>query len=365
MNFPTLFHRGKAGKLYQWRVYTEGDTIYSEAGSVDGLKILSSKRATPKNTGKANATTASGQADKEAAAKHKFKLDRKYSLTPKDAQNPLFLPMLAQNFEKRKKKDVVYPISMQPKLDGCRALAQWEGNSIALSSRSGKPWPVLAHIARELEKILPENTVLDGELYIHGVGFQTLSSLMKREQEESLKIEFHVYDIPVVAGDDSLTWAERDKALTAFFKDAGKLTKIVHVKSRLANNEEEVLAFHAEAVADGHEGAIARNLHGIYEFSYRSYDLLKVKSFSDDEFLVTGVENGVGKFDSCAIWVCQTKDGKAFRAVPKVTQETKEEYLRDAKKYIGRKVTVVYFGLTNEGIPRFPVAKGFRPENDS
>lgn len=63
---PTLYHRGKAGGLYSWRVWTEGADILTEYGLVDGEKQIARKTATPKNVGRANATTAEEQAALEA-----------------------------------------------------------------------------------------------------------------------------------------------------------------------------------------------------------------------------------------------------------------------------------------------------------
>ena len=167
--------------------------------------------------------------------------------------------------------------------------------------------------------------------------------------------------MPLINGDDSLPWEERRKHLEKFFKKSFKHLRLV--ESHEANNEEDVLRLHDEFVADGYEGAIGRSHKGLYEFSYRSYDLLKVKSFSDEEFRIVGVTNGKGKFETCAILICETESGKTFQAVPKATQEQKEHMLKNAKQLIGTKATVAYFGLTDEGLPRFPVAK-IRPKED-
>ena len=176
MSLPILYHRGKSGKLHQWRVWTQDDVIFSEAGQVDGKKILSQKKATPKNIGRANATTANEQAVIEMNAMHKFKRDRKYALTQKDAKEIDLQPMLAQSFEKRKGK-ISYPLDVQPKLDGVRGLCMWEDERIVLLSRGNKEWNVVTHIIKELEDNLPKGYMLDGEIFIKGVGFQTLAFL--------------------------------------------------------------------------------------------------------------------------------------------------------------------------------------------
>jgi len=163
-NFPVLYHKARSGAIHSWQVEVNGDIIISTHGQVDGQKIFSTKVATPKNVGRSNETTGAQQALIEAQAIWTFKRERKYSLSPSEAQEDVLLPMLAQPFEKREAK-LTYPLDVQPKLDGVRALARWEGDKVVLISRSGKPWLVTTHINEQLEKIMPKGTVLDGEIY--------------------------------------------------------------------------------------------------------------------------------------------------------------------------------------------------------
>lgn len=361
--FPTLYHLGKNKALYSWEVYADGDTVYSSTGQVDGQRVLSSVVVTQKNVGKANETSLEEQAEKEAEAKWKFKLDRKYSLTPDEAKEEDIAPMLAQSFEKRKDRNVYYPADIQPKHDGARALAKWDGDKIVLTSRGSKEWVYVKHINDELSKVLPKESVLDGELYIHGVDFQTLISWMKKEQPDNIKIEFHVYDMPVYLGNPFLAWETRQADLINFFKD-NHFKHLKLVESVEVISEADVAEKHASFVEQGYEGAMLRLKKGLYDFGKRSYDLLKVKSFNDDEFLVVGVESGIGKFSKCAIFICENKNNQKFKAVPKFSQEEKEKMLLNSNEYIGRLATINYFGLSTDGIPRFPVLKGFRPLED-
>jgi len=360
MKLPKLYHLGKGGKLYSWEIWTEGATIYSSAGTDDGKKIPSSRLATPKNEGKANATTASEQADKEAMAMHKFKLDRKYSLTPEDAVAiEEIKPMLALDFKKRKDK-ISYPVDISPKLDGCRAISFWEDNKIVLKSRSGKEWLFTKHINNELTTLLPENIVLDGELYRGGIPFQTLMSYMKREQDNNLLVQYWIYDIIDLNNLDA-TWLERKELL----KDYATKYNSEYIKFVLTEeviNEQEVLLKEAEYVSEGWEGAMVRLHTGKYESGYRSSSLLKCKSFQDEEFKITGFTEGLGKFKGCIIFICET-NGKEFKVVPKATEEQKKEMFKNGNSYIGKLLTVKYFGLSEDNVPRFPVGR-LRLEED-
>jgi DNA ligase 1 len=365
--FPILYHKGKSGAVYSWQVSSEGDTITSVAGQVSGLKTTTSKRVEQKNIGKSNETSLEDQADKEAEAMWRFKIERKYSDTQAGAQIELELPMLAKEFDKFKKK-LSYPVHVQPKLDGVRALAKWENGKVVLTSRSGKPWNAVPHINKALEKFLPKDSVFDGELYIHGVTFQAITRLVKKLRPESIEVKYHVYDIPDHKGDSDLPWSDRRIHLDELRKSTSavpvNVRHIVAVESEVAKNEAEVIAIHDKLVHEGYEGCIVRTLDGRYLYGYRSDDLLKVKNFDDGEFEVVGSESGSGRYENAAIWICKTSTGTEFKANMKTSIANKEEYLKHAKSYVGKKLTVRYFGKSEDGNPRFPVGIAFRDEKD-
>lgn len=360
---PTLYHKGKNGKIHSWRIWTEKDTIFTEHGTVDGKKQISSQVATPKNVGKKNATTANEQAIIEADAMHKYKLDRKYSLSPEKTEEPKLMPMLAQEFDKRLHKDVVFPGYVQRKYDGVRCLARWNGKHIELISRNGKPYNC-PHIVKELEHLLGPDDVFDGELYVHSVGFQTVTSWVKKLQPNTAKIEYHVYDIPEFDGSDDWMWETRKDRLHEFAcrNSKGEYPHIVFVPTYKVNNEQEVRDYQAKFVDEGFEGAIFRNAHGLYRYDYRSYDLLKVKSFNDEEFEIVGFTEGKGKDKETVIWICKTDKGEIFNVRSADTYENRKEYFQNAHQYVGRMLSVKYFGVSDEGIPRFPVGLGFKDD---
>jgi len=354
----TLYHQGKTGAIVQWDIWTEGADICTEYGQIGGKMQTSRKTATPKNVGRANATNADEQAILEAKAMHKKRLDGKYSLTIEDAKKEVFLPMLAASFDKRKDK-VTYPVDVQPKLDGVRCLAYWDGDSVKLMSRGGKQWNCCQHIIDELETVLPKDWVLDGELYIHGSTFQEITKLVKKLRPESVNVQFHVYDMPRTY-EDFKYWEERYDVLAEFKDIAQDCESVVVVETYQAKSEDEVYQLQSEYLEDGYEGSIVREKDGEYKFGYRSNKLLKVKNFMDEEYLIAGFTTGVGRFDGCIVWVCMTEDGQSFKVVPQGTMEERQETYQNADKHIGDWLKVKFFELTDDGIPRFPVGLGVR-----
>ena len=363
----TLYHQGKTGAIVQWDIWTEGADICTEYGQIGGKMQTARKTATPKNVGRANATTAEEQAILEAKAMHKKRLDAKYSLTIEDAKKEVFLPMLAASFDKRKDK-VVYPVDVQPKLDGVRCLAYWDGGSVKLMSRGGKQWNCCEHIIEELETVLPKDWVLDGELYIHGSTFQEITKLVKKLRPESVNVQFHVYDVPRAGYEQTelggSTWSNRKISVELIDEFVENCKSVKVVRTDFAAHEEDVYELQSEYLEEGYEGAIVRERDGEYKFGYRSNKLLKVKNFMDKEYLIAGFTTGVGRFDGCIVWVCMTEDGQSFKVVPQGTMEERQETYQNADKHIGDWLKVKYFELTDDGIPRFPVGLGIRLTED-
>ena len=371
---PTLYRTSKTGATLQWNIWTEGVDIVTEHGQMDGKKQLDRRTATGKNIGRANETTPDEQAILEATSKHTKRLDTMYSLTLKDAKKEVFLPMLAASFDKRKDK-VTYPVHVQPKLDGVRCMAFWNGDHVELMSRGGKQWNCCEHIITELEQVLPKDWVLDGELYIHGSTFQEITKLVKKLRPESVNVEFHVYDVPRAGyGQTEIggsTWSNRKISLELlddfysslqFFVDNCRSVKVV--RTDYATCEEDVYKLQSQYLEEGYEGAIVREMDGEYKFGYRSNKLLKVKDFMDEEYKIMDFTTGVGRFEGCCIWICETKDGNEFKVVPQGTMEERQETYQNADEHIGELLKVKYFELTDDGIPRFPVGLGIRLTED-
>lgn len=363
----TLYHQGKAGGIYSWRVWTEGADIVTEYGLVDGEKQFARKTATPKNVGRSNATTAEEQALVEAKAMWQFKRDRKYAESIADAQAELIRPMLASDFEKRKGKNVTYPVLVQPKLDGVRALAFWNGDYLEMISRSGKSWRDLGtveHIAAALEAFMPPNVLLDGEVYAHGETFQQTTRLVKKYRPgESERLRLHVYDI-IDRNALDMPFSERFARFAWLEGSLSADSPIETVRTAEANSEQEVYEAQRRFVDEGFEGAMARLPGGRYQYGARSFDLLKVKSFLDSEFEIVGHKGGVGKFADAVIWVCRLPDGKTFDVSSKGTMEERRAWFSEGEKYYGQMLKVSYFEVSEDGVPRFPVGEGIRAVED-
>ena len=127
----------------------------------------------------------------------------------------------------------------------------------------------------------------------------------------------------------------------------------------MAFSMKDIYELHDKYVAEGYEGAIIRNIDGLYEFGFRSNDLIKLKSFMDSEYKIVGVVEATGRDEGTAVFVCECEAGQ-FNVKPMGTRELRADYFKNRKKLIGKMVTVKYQELSNDGIPRFPSAISIR-----
>ena len=285
----TLYHKDHHGNLRQWRVWTSQDTIHTEYGLVGGALLTSAKKATPKNEGKANETTAITQALAEAKSMWQKRLDRKYSLTPEEAEMPILQPMLAKSFDEKKFK----PGFIQRKIDGSRALGFWENGKIKLLSRGNKEWTVPKHINDQLSRILDKDSVVDGELFLPDVPFEKVMSAIKKYSPITDQVQYIIYDMPVVKGVDDLPFSER----LVHMNNLPLTNNLVLCETYFVNTVEEVLDCEKKFVEEKFEGAILRDPDGLYQFGYRSGSILKIKTFEDAEFKVLDVRPGIGNLN--------------------------------------------------------------------
>jgi DNA ligase-1 len=363
-SFHVLFGDSSHGKRKMWSVVVEarGSTgvIITTHGYEDGKKVVNERIVSVgKNIGKKNETSPLQQATLEAESLWNKKRDSGYAeeaaATASTATAaPVPLPMLAHDYNKRG-KDIKFPCYAQRKLDGVRCVAV---PGQGLYSRNGKAMsPHLTHIMADVDKCA---VTIDGELYSDELSFQEIVGLVKKatlkegDAEKVKKIYLYVYDI-VMPG----TNVERNAALDALFGKA-KFHALRKLQSDTCANLDAVKTLHAKYVAEGYEGLILRNYDGVYNIGHRSKDLQKYKEFEDAEYKVVGYREGDGVEKGCVIWTCVTAKGQEFAVRPRGTQEERRGLFLSGGSYVGKKLTVRYQELTNDGIPRFPVGIAFR-----
>jgi DNA ligase-1 len=352
-----LYKRAVNGKVLEHTIELKDNCYRTVSGYTDGVKTTTEWTCCKgKNIGKKNETTDEEQAAAEAMASWKKKLERGYFMNIKDIdKGTIFKPMLANKWEDKKDKlayPTSYPLYSQPKLDGVRCIVNSEG----MWTRTGKRILSAPHIFAELEDLFEKDPelILDGELYADKLAhdFNKIVSLVKKTKptmedlnESANTIEYHIYDMPSC----DAPFSQRFVALNELH--LSPCCKIV--PTYLVEKPEQIDEYYLDYMADGYEGQMIR-FDGYYE-NKRSNNLLKHKSFCDEEYTIVDVEEGVGnKSGMVGAFVFENADGKRFNAAPKFSWDECKQMLKDKKKLIGKSATVKYFNITPDGVPRFP-----------
>lgn len=367
---PTLYSKGKHDEIRLWQVRTHGGKVITVHGQLGGKTQRSEKAIKGKNIGRANETTPEGQAAFDARSMWNKKKDKGYFESIEEAQNiQVFLPMLAAKYADRKKK-ITFPATVQPKMDGVRALGHWDHQNSKLLSRGGKFYDI-KHISEQIADILRPGQVVDGEVYIHGLVRQDINKLVKKHREEptddmpfsSVDLELWIYD-SFYLDQLEMPWTERADILRQLHHEVRTFPNLRVVHGVQIKDHSDIISMHERYVKEGFEGAIIREHHGTYELANRSNYLIKYKVFQDDEFKIIGYTEGIGKFAGCVIWICETPEGRRFNVTPKGTLQEKAKMFNEGDSYIRQWLTVQFQSYSNDRIPEFPVGIGVRLPKD-
>jgi ATP-dependent DNA ligase len=379
ISLPTLYKLNRPGKIRKWDISIvnedESCKVVTKFGDI-GYKVQTHTRIIEK--GKANRTIVE-QATLEAKSKWNEKKNREtYSETIDIQHNenkPSFRPMLANTFDmslydnenKSRSFKLTFPVLVQPKLDGIRCVSSKNTeDKIVMNSRKGVEIHNFDDIKNEMDKLYSfigsnDDMIFDGELFTTILNFETISGIVRQENncpEKKMLIEYHIYDV-YDARNPECPFVERQEFLHILFKSL-TLKTIKQVPTFPAENLTEINTSHKMFVEDGFEGVMIREKNGHYEVNKRSKFLQKHKSFLEEEFEIIGFHDGEGHDKNMVIWECKTTTGKKFSVKPRGTFEERRIMFTNASTNIGKNLTVTFQEYSADGIPRFPVGKSIR-----
>ena len=412
----TLYAKNKNGSYQEWRVFAIGDTVMVEFGQTGGKIQTKNTVCKPKNVGRSNETSAEDQATAEAISKweKQYRLGYRETILELETEEVLSVMLAADAI--KKSHMIIYPCYVQPKLDGLRCLVTFDDNGHpTFNSRGNKTYPIQGKIVDQVQVINEVSgfPLLDGEVYLHGLTLQKISSLAKKWRThediakeiqkdfegdnkrrdkaisdgeltykdfnkddvsvdvvpeldvdryggyESADLQFHIFDIP----HKTKVWyspSDREHRLNDLL-DVREIVadeNLSHIHVVLGDffgDEQSVKDQIAIYMQDGYEGDIIRNFKGVYEFGQRSNDLLKWKIFQSEECLVCGY---VIDKNNEAVLEGITKSGKKFSFKMKGTFKDRNEAA--AKRLLDKYVTFTFQALTDGGVPQFPVGISLR-----
>lgn len=373
----TLYKNTINGATLFWEVGFNGAQLEINYGHVDGAVV--SDRTDVK-------TNSSGRDINEQAllnARQRYREKYREGYQPLgDPEPPMIKGMKGDKYEKE--TDIKsWPVEVQPKLDGIRMLChRSRDGSVFCRSYENKHWTHLGFIADQVQAFLvylPPQTTVDGELYVHGMPFTTLTSIvktMKKVHPELQKIQYHIFDIDYLVDGSRPCLEDRmiqlEKSYKAYLNDLGdQSTSLVLVESQTAYSAEDIKSLHDIYEKQGYEGVMikkrangsAKDSKTYKESEYkpgRSKNILKYKSFQDEEGTVVGVHDSEGREKGAARLEIEDMRGNRIIMRFEGPLKLRKEWLKKPETVMGKRATFRYQELSEYGVPRFPVGVAIR-----
>ncbi|WP_194089196.1 DNA ligase [Vibrio hibernica] len=222
------------------------------------------------------------------------------------------------------------------KLDGIRAF--WNGEQ--LFTRTGKPIIAPEWFTQGLPK-----EKLDGELWAGRGHFSQVQRTVldqKPDEDDWKNIQYMAFDLV-----ESGTYDQRYQHLQRIVSRSNNQYLALVKQSPIDSTAFLYQNLQSVETKMG-EGIMLRKIKSHYQGG-RTDDLLKLKSFQDDEATVIGYKPGKGKnLNRTGSLYVEWKDGKRFYIGSGLTNE-----LRNTPPALGEKVTFRFNGYTRSGLPRF------------
>ena len=292
---------------------------------------------------------------------------------------PTFNVALANKYDEKTKKKVDFKKDVwyvSRKLDGVRCLIVVDEKGKARSfSRAGKQFHTLSLVEKEIESLGVKNVVYDGEMCIVDEnGDENFQSIMKEIGRKDYTIENGLYQIfdfipseMFQRGEASSgTLSQRQYALESLL--LGKSLKYLDYLSQIpVFSFEELDALTLKASEKGWEGLMLRK-NSTYK-GKRSNDILKVKTFFDEEYKVVDtffgplryIKEGTEVEEEMLSGVAIKHKGNIVRVGSGFTIDQRKHLFKNPQDILGKTITVQYFeesqNQNGEYSLRFPVIK--------
>jgi len=384
--FKMMYGLDSRDNIKQWQVIAiqraDGTAeLIREHGKLGGKIQNQPKPIKGKNIGRSNETTPFEQACAEAKSLMQSKWDEGYRYEEPDPNNPpdIFLPMKCHQYMKNLHK-VIFPCAVQIKYNGMRCLPRKEeqkpsrvhvrddwkymhtdpGERIMFHSSGNQLYQVLErHMGPPLMEMLDLMDAPDGEVYKHGWPLGRIVSRATKRYKSTKKLQLLVYDrAPYTAECKKDTFEKRWAWVENTIPPNHPI--IVRAPTYIVDSHKDIDRLYSRFIKAGYEGAIIRNLRGIYRFNFRSSDIFKRPEYLRKEFKIIGGKEGTGVDAGCVIFECLVKKGVTFEVRPQGSVAARQQMFRDLPNLIGKPLTVCFKEWTEHGKPHCGVGEAIR-----
>jgi DNA ligase-1 len=287
---------------------------------------------------------------------------------------PTFDVALAQAYDEKTKKKVDWNDGWYAsrKLDGVRCLGVIDDKGkVKFYSRQGKEFLTLDNLKPSIEKLGLTNMVFDGEVCVvdenGNEDFQGIIKEIKRKDHTIEKPFYYIFDLLTskdFADKESITTlSERLETARAYVMN----DDYIGVLKQILADDMVMETMMEKSKREGWEGLMLRK-----DTTYkgkRSNDVLKVKKFFDDEYVVVDLENDTHRVivDGTEVEEVMLKNviiehkGNRVQVGSGFNHEQRRYYFQNPNQILGKQITVQYFeettNMNGTHSLRFPVIK--------
>jgi DNA ligase-1 len=287
---------------------------------------------------------------------------------------PTFDVALAQAYDEKTKKKVDWNDGWYAsrKLDGVRCLGVIDDKGkVKFYSRQGKEFLTLDNLKPSIEKLGLTNMVFDGEVCVvdenGNEDFQGIIKEIKRKDHTIEKPFYYIFDLltskDFVDKESITTISERLETARSYVMD----DDYIGVLKQILADDMVMETMMEKSKREGWEGLMLRK-----DTTYkgkRSNDVLKVKKFFDDEYIVVDLENDTHRVivDGAEVEEVMLKNviiehkGNRVQVGSGFNHEQRRYYFQNPNQILGKQITVQYFeettNMNGTHSLRFPVIK--------
>lgn len=314
---------------------------------------------------------------------------------------PTFNVMLANKYFDNPKIVEGKRFALTTKIDGGRIIAIKKNGEVKFYTRQGQEYEGLVDLKEEMEKYMPDDICLDGEItlldpytqsdipdFIEDSLFDvspricTCTKLSSKEQyQKTMKItrrdgEKHGVKMLVFDYMDadefenqrcSRPYCSRNRDLYALLE--GSDHKFVYFEKLpllyVGEDTNEITKWLNTNISNGEEGVMINIWDAPYDFK-RTNNLLKVKKMNDIDLEVIGFEEGSNKYSGTLGALLVNYKGYTLKVGSGMSDVLRDEIWANRDEWLGRTIVVQYFEETenqNGGLSlRFPVYLDWRDD---
>lgn len=281
---------------------------------------------------------------------------------------PEFKVMLANKYFDNPKFVEGKAFTLTTKIDGGRIIAIKQNGVAKFYTRQGQEYLGLIDLQQEMEKWLPDNICLDGEITLlnsNGLDSKTQykqTMMITRKDGEKHGVKMLVFDCmsanDFINQSNSESYILRRHRLDEIFNVA-PLIYFSKLPILYSGTDTSEIAKWLKYNIDHKEEGVMININSAPYIFNRTSELLKVKQMADLDLEIIGFEEGSNKYSGTLGAILVNYKGYTVKVGSGFSEDLRDTIWNNQDEYIGRTATIQYFEETqnqNGGISlRFPV----------